>query len=188
MNRSPSCRGPIRIWARLIGFAAVGFALDTASLAAEPGNFGRSPNPINGGAQIECITPDGRILPVSAAAQNAPATIKDDAITCPLREGETVFIIAFPKVGMLDRLTFVNENVAACGELTISVSNSRLPANSPTWTEVDGSIPFAHKRLFNLSMLGVEARYVKLSFRVQASVSAVTPAIFRGPTFAVADR
>jgi len=32
---------------------------------------------------------------------------------------------------------------------------------------VDGTISFSHKRLFNLSMLGVETRFVRLSFHVE---------------------
>ncbi len=119
--------------------------------------------------QVECIMPDGRLVRVSQADQNAPATVKDDAISCALREGETVFIIAFPRTGVLDRLTFVNKNSAACGELKIAVSNYHLRADSPAWTDVDGAISFARKRLFNLSMIGVEAKYVKLSFHVQKS-------------------
>jgi hypothetical protein len=43
-----------------------------------------------------------------------------------------------------------------------------LPADSPKWTEVDGIVPFAHKRLFKLSILGVETKFVRLSFRVEA--------------------
>ncbi len=35
------------------------------------------------------------------------------------------------------------------------------------YIQVDGIIPFAHKRLFNLSLLGIEAKYVKLSFHVE---------------------
>jgi len=31
---------------------------------------------------------------------------------------------------------------------------------------VDGVVPFAHKRLFKLSMLGVETKFVRLSFKV----------------------
>ena len=125
--------------------------------------------PVNHVRQIECIMPDGRVLPVSETDNNAPATVKDDAISCQLHEGKTVFIIAFPKTGLLDRLKFVNENASACGELKIAVSNYHLPVDSPAWTAVDGSIPFVRKRLFNLSMLGVAAKYVKLSFHVQKS-------------------
>jgi len=62
----------------------------------------------------------------------------------------------------------VNENAAAAGELRISVSNYQLPAASPKWVEVDGSVTFSRKRLFNLSMVGVEARYVRLSFNVES--------------------
>src|SRR6202022_770742 len=60
-------------------------------------------------------------------------------------------------------------NATACGELRIAVSNSPLPADSTKWVEVDGIVPFVHKRLFNLSMLGVETRFVRLSFHVENS-------------------
>jgi hypothetical protein len=90
----------------------------------------------------------------------------DDTVSGPLQTGETTFVIKVPGTSLLDRLTFVNENAAAGGELKISVSHATLPASSPKWQEVDGSVTFTGKRLFNLSMLGVEARYVRLSFRV----------------------
>ena len=126
--------------------------------------------------QIECITPDGRVSQVPRAgdwpaAQDVPARLVNDAINCSLGEGETVFIISLNDLAPRDRVTFINENAAACGQLTIAVSNQRLPAASTAWTAVDGVIPFAHKRLFNLSMVGVEAQYVKLSFRVQRALA-----------------
>ena len=124
-------------------------------------------------AQVECITPDGRLSAVSSATsidRHAPASIIDDqTISCSLREGETTFLIALPKGAPHDRFTFVNENAAASGEFRIAVSNSPLPADSAKWVEVDGIVPFAHKRLFNLSMLGVETRFVRLSFHVENS-------------------
>ena len=126
---------------------------------------------MNCGAQIECIMPDGRLATIGArTAQNANPTaliMDDDTISCPLQGGDTTFVIALPKAALLDRFTFVNENAAAYGELKISVSNYRLPVNSSKWTEVEGVVPFARKRLFNLSMLGVEAKYVRLSFHVE---------------------
>ena len=183
MNRWLSNPRPCRFSSGFIGLAFFACVFDVGSLSAEK-NAGVGPNPIEAATNIECITPDGRVLAVSPTAPNAPVTIKDDAITCPLREGQTVFIIAFAKVGLLDRLMFVNENATACGELTISVSNTHLAADSPAWTAVDGTIPFARKRLFNLSMLGVEARYVKLSFRVE---SAMASTLFSGSAFAAAN-
>ncbi len=120
--------------------------------------------------QIEYIAPDGQLASLSAAhsaAHKSGASFVDpDTISCTLREGETTFIIQLPKDSPPDRFTFLNENAAACGELRIAVSNSALPADSPKWTEVDGIVPFAHKRLFKLSMLGVETKFVRLSFKV----------------------
>jgi hypothetical protein len=126
---------------------------------------------LNCGAQIECITPDGHVARVSRTftpnAEAAALIMEDDTISCPLQEGETNFVIALPKAALLDRFSFMNENAAARGQLKIAVSNYRLPANSAKWTKVEGTIPFSHKRHFDLSLLGVEAKFVKLSFQVE---------------------
>ena len=130
-------------------------------------------DPTNNGTQIECISPDGQISIISDTHTDNPPAIASiidyETVSCALHEGETTFIIALPRNTLPDRFTFLNENAAACGELRIAVSNSRLPADSSKWTEVDGIVPFAHKRLFNLSMLGVETRFVRLSFHVESS-------------------
>jgi hypothetical protein len=122
-------------------------------------------------AQIEYIAPDGQFSSVSAAhlGSHSPAAafVDNDTVSCVLREGETTFIIALPKNSLRDRFTFLNENAAACGELRIAVSDSPLPPDSPKWTEVDGIVPFVHKRLFKLSMLGVDTKFVRLSFKVE---------------------
>ena len=122
-------------------------------------------------APIECIMPDGRpsaILRTQIVDPGSAASIVDDStVSCPLREGDTTFVIALSTNALRDRFTFINENAAACGELKIAVADSRLAADSPKWTQVDGIIPFSHKRLFNLSMLGVETRFMRLSFHVE---------------------
>jgi hypothetical protein len=153
------------------GFALpAGFATELSGEIEAP-NEAKNLAQMNCGAQIECIMPDGRLATIGVrTAQNANPTaliMDDDTISCPLQGGDTTFVIALPKAALLDRFTFVNENAAAYGELKISVSNYRLPVNSSKWTEVEGVIPFARKRLFNLSMLGVEAKYVRLSFHVE---------------------
>lgn len=133
--------------------------------ANENSNLVRTGN----GAEIECTTPDGRIEYVTAETRSASALLLgDETLSCPLQQGRTTFVIKLPSTSLLDRFTFVNENAAAAGELRISVSNYQLPATSPKWLEVDGRITFSRKRLFNLSMVGVEARYVKLSFNVES--------------------
>lgn len=139
-------------------------AVDTAQ--GDVANLARTES----GAQIECTSPDGRVELVSAShtSQSPAARLRDDeTLSCPLHEGITTLVIKLPTTSLLERLTFVNENAAAAGELKISVSNYHLPAASPKWVEVEGNVPFSRKRLFNLSMLGLEARYVKLSFDVR---------------------
>jgi hypothetical protein len=146
------------------------FAAD-ADAAAEESNAAKNLAQIHCGAQIDCITPDGRLVAVSSAGEKnsitAASILDDDTLSCPLQEGETTFIISFPKTSTLDRFTFINENAEVQGEMKIAVSNDQLPADSPKWTNVSGKTAFTSKRLFNLSMVGVEARYVKLSFHVE---------------------
>ncbi len=155
---------------------ALALATGQTSFAAAPvedtsANLAKNLARMNSGAQIECTTPDGRVTAVATANdQNKSAAaliMDDDSLSCPLQEGETTFVIKLPPTSLLDRFSFVNENATAAGELKISVSNHKLPANSPQWVDVDGSINFTRKRLFNLSMVGVEARYLKPAFNVQ---------------------
>jgi hypothetical protein len=141
-----------------------------AGEAAASADSQRGSARMNCGAQIECVAPDGHAAQVCRLVAHDTAAIAlimdDDTITCLLEEGETNFVIELPKQAMPDRFTFVNEN-AAHGELKIAVANQRLPATSPGWTEVEGVIPFAHKRLFGVSLLGVDAKFVRLSFHVE---------------------
>ena len=145
-------------------------ATDTTT-AAEETSAGKDFARTHGGAKIDCITPDGRLVAVSSPVgkNSSPAALimDDDTLRCPLQEGETTFIISFPKTSTLDHFTFINENTEVQGEMKIAVSNYRLSADSPKWTDVSGKTSFTSKRLLNLSMVGVEARYVKLSFHVE---------------------
>jgi hypothetical protein len=144
---------------------------EMAQVQSDDSNSAKNLARMNCGAKIEWVAPDGRIVPVPTASDkdaNAAALIMDDdTLSYPLQEGETTFIITLPRASLLDRFTFLNENAAAEGQMKIAVSNYRLPADSAKWTDVNGSVPFTHKRLFNLSLVGVEARYVKLSFHVE---------------------
>jgi hypothetical protein len=140
-------------------------ALTTGGLAANPRPDGAP------GVHIECVTPDGQAGHVSRLAAVNPGAaaliMEDDTVTCLLQEGETNFVIELPKARLLDRLTFLNENAVARGELKIAVSNQRLKADSDGWLEVEGIVPFTHKRLFGVSLVGIEAKFIRLSFRVE---------------------
>jgi hypothetical protein len=160
LGRSKSQSAKILLVISALAF--VGFVAASHYCSAE--------SPAKKSAQIEYIAPDGQFSSVSAAhlgSQSAAAFVDNDTVSCVLREGETTFIIELPKNSPRDRFTFLNENAAACGELRIAVSDSPLPSDSPKWTEVDGIVPFAHKRLFKLSMLGVDTKFVRLSFKVE---------------------
>ena len=146
------------------------FAAETKGALDDDSNAAKNLARMNCGATIDLITSDGRVAAVPNATENncsaAALIMEDNTLSCPLQAGETIFIISFPRASLLDRFTFLNENAAAEGEMTIAVSNYRLPAHSPKWLDVNGSTAFTRKRLFNLSLAGVEARYVKLSFKV----------------------
>jgi hypothetical protein len=146
----------------------VGGETKQTSEYAETSNPAKNLARMNCGTTIDLIGPNGRAVSLPSAGQTDSAAaaliMDDDTLAYPLAEGDTTFILTFPTASLLDRFTFVNENAAAEGDLQISVSNYRLPAQSSKWVAVNGSTSFTGKRLFNLSLLGVEARYVKLSF------------------------
>jgi hypothetical protein len=143
------------------GESTVITTLDDASNPAK--NLAR----MNCGATIDLVGAGGKIVTVTNK-EAGPATLllDDDTLNYPLPEGDTTFLLSFPRTSALDRFSFVNENASAAGEVNIAVSNYRLPAKSPKWNEVNTSLTFTGKRLIDLSMLGTEARYVKLSFHV----------------------
>jgi hypothetical protein len=122
---------------------------------------------MNCGATIDLVGSEGRIviIPNKQAGPGA-LLLDDDTLNYPLPEGDTTLLLSFPRTSALDRFTFVNENEAAAGDVTVSVSNYRLPAQSAKWNRVNESVAFTGQRLIDLSLLGTEARYVKLSFHV----------------------
>lgn len=160
---------PHRLRTILIGLQMTGCLglADQAIRAGDPPAETR----MNCGARIECVTPDGQSGHVSKLPSSDPGAaaviMEDDTITCLLQEGRTDFVVELPKKSQIDRLTFLNENAIARGELKIAISNERLKAGSSGWVEVEGIIPFSHKRLFGVSLVGIEAKFVRLSFEVE---------------------
>jgi hypothetical protein len=115
--------------------------------------------------------------------QSPAALILDDnTLSCPLPLGETTFIITLPNIAALERFGFINETVAAQGDLRLAVSNYRLNRDDPGWVPIQGSTRFRGKRPFNLSLIGLEAKYVKLSFRIQKEGRVAGIALYGTPT------
>src|SRR3954471_19772465 len=151
-------------------FAATSFAGEfTSSVTSleDAGNRAKNLARMNCGATIDLVGSDGHLVTVTnKEADPGALLLDDDTLNYPLPEGDTTFLLSFPRISTLDRFTFVNENGAAAGEMRIAVSNYRLPANSKKWIDVNGGTSFAGKRLFDLALAGTEARYVRVIFHV----------------------
>jgi hypothetical protein len=165
-----------RAW-KLAIIGVVGTLLCQPLLAAEATINEKAYNPaknlarMNCGAHIECVSSTGRItaVPIVGEHNQSPAALvwDDNTLSCPLPEGDITFVVTLPKITLLDRFAFINENAAARGEFQFAVSNYRLSPNDSRWIPVEGSKRLTGNREVNLSILGVEARYVKLSFHIE---------------------
>ena len=83
-----------------------------------------------------------------------------------LAKGATSFIVRLVDLAAARDFTFINQNPTAEGRLSLAVAEKCLRADQPGWSAVTGSVPFRHKRIFRLSLVGIEAKYVKLTFEV----------------------
>jgi hypothetical protein len=99
--------------------------------------------------------------------QSRSASIDGSKSSYALPGGETSFIMPLTNPAQRRSVTFVNENAEAEGQLSIAVSNHFLTADSPEWGKVEGVIRFQHKRVFRVSLVGVDANYVRLTFEVK---------------------
>ena len=90
-------------------------------------------------------------------------------LTYVLPAGATSLIVRLIASAEDRSVTVMNRNPAAHGELSIAVSDRLLSAESSEWRPVVGTIPFQRKRLFRVSLVGVEAKFVRLRFQVDAS-------------------
>ncbi len=140
--------------------APVAFARSDFPTSDQAKHLPESQGPLKREAQIECLAP-GKVGPISL-------TPIDARIRYALPRGTTSFIIHLAASDRRRCFTLVNENRTAEGKLSIAIANERLAANDPKWSAVEGAIPFRHKRLFALSLIGVEAKFVKLTFQVPA--------------------
>jgi len=86
-----------------------------------------------------------------------------------LPAGATSLIVRLIASARDRNVTVINRNPTADGELSIAVSDRLLAAESSEWRPVVGTIPFRRKRLFRVSLVGVEAKFVRLRFQVDAS-------------------
>jgi hypothetical protein len=136
-----------------------------------PANQAKNLARLNCGAHIDRILPGGRVVtvPIASDANDNPAALvlDDNTLSCPLPVGENTFIVSLPRISVLERFAFINQSAAGQGEFELAVSNYRLGSNDPKWKIVQASTRFGGQRLLSVSLPGVEAKYVRLSFHVR---------------------
>ena len=167
----PGKTGPVMVVAGTLFLCLGQLFGEEPSEADAAANRAKNLARLNCGAHIDRILPGGRIVTVPVASdanENPVALVLDDnTLSCPLPLGDSTFIITLPRIAVLERFAFINQNAAGRGDFDLAVSNYRLGSNDPKWVSVQPTMRFDGKRLLNLPVLGVEAKYVKLSFHVQ---------------------
>ncbi len=142
----------------LCGMVHSGVAADFRS-ADHPANLARA----DFGTRLLVVDAQGK--PVAAPQTATTALLGEhDPLGYALPSGTTSLIVSLPKVEQLQVFNFLN--LTAAGEVTVAVSNSRLPANSPQWRSVVKSQDFHAQDVVNCELGSVEARYVKLDFKL----------------------
>ncbi len=141
---------------------------------------------LNCGAHIDRILPGGKIVTFTNGPANPadPSTLllDDNTLSCALALGDNVFVVTLPHISVLQRFAFINRSGIAQGEFEVAVSNYRLGSTDPAWTSVQRPTAFDKERMINLPMLGVEARYVRLTFHVRREGLLAALALYGIPT------
>ncbi len=103
-------------------------------------------------------------------ASTAPAQLllgNDVAASYALPAGTTSMILSLSKIEIVNHFDFVN--LAAEGQVTVSVSSAKLPFDSTEWREVVGTQAFEGRQLIPCDLGSVEARYVKIDFNTRTA-------------------
>jgi hypothetical protein len=139
------------------------------------------------GAQVEAA-PDGTApaaIQLSSKTEDrnaAPAALlcDDPTIGYALSNGSKTLLITLSKIENIDSVSFLNHG--AKGEMTIAISNTKLPADSPQWHVV------AKQELAGAAVKAKvgpsEAKYVKLTFNVSAPGRIAALGVYSPPTVA----
>ena len=91
-----------------------------------------------------------------------------------LAKGVTSFVIPVSSSAQPRRFALENGDVATKGTLSIATANKRLAVDDADWNVVaGGAVRFRQKREFYLSLVGVEAKFVRLTFQIDDLSKAV---------------
>ncbi len=127
-------------------------------------------------------------LPAGVATDGVPRIAQallsqDDPLGCELPAGTTSLVVALPRTENLHHLDFLN--LTAAGQISVAVSNVRLPANSPRWRPLGGAQEFAQPNDVVTCELGTaEARYVRITLNLPKAGRIDTLGLFGNTTVA----
>jgi len=93
-------------------------------------------------------------------------TVNNEKIRFNLPKGVTSFVIPLSSPNQQRCFTLENGNVTAKGTFSIATASKPLAANDANWNVVAGAVRFRQKRQFYLSLVGVEAKFVRLTFQI----------------------
>ena len=133
--------------------------------------YGQTPRPASVcQAEADCQT-SGAAPSKGRAINLRIDTAKTTRVRLP--KGVTSFVIPVSASTQPRCFTLENGDVATKGTFSIATANKRLAVDDADWNVVAGAVRFRQKRQFYLSLVGVEAKFVRLTFQIDGLGKAV---------------
>jgi hypothetical protein len=163
-----------------------------ASVAGEqisvgPANDAKNLARLNCGTHLALVSESHSldVRPSRGRADSAANLLLDDnTLSYHLEQGNNTILVALQNISNLDRFIFINENPDTTGTAQIFVSNYRLEPNDSHWLEADRKFDFSGRRFISVSLAGVEAKYVKISFAMRKAGTIAGLGLYGGKTLA----
>lgn len=167
--RRPVALAALWVYVQL-GSAVIASDSPETSVPAElPKNLAR----LNCGAAIEISSHTG---PQSGLDTNLRTLLLDDqTLDYGLPRGVTSVLITLPKIALVDRFTFINEQADARGTVQVAVSDSRLSLADDRWQSAGPDVRISGERFVTVPLTGAEAKYVRVTFQLatQGKIAAI---------------
>ncbi|MEY2539072.1 MAG: hypothetical protein QOG67_2812 [Verrucomicrobiota bacterium] len=160
----------------IIGLLACSILMPPSTRAADAegsdaANNAKNVARINCGTRIDWISPGATgLINISSREQTASAEsllLDDQTLNCRLSRGDNTFVLTLPRISLLNRFSFINEQATASGSVEIFVSNYRLSPNDSRWQTTNQNVSFSGRRFVNVSLVGIEAKYIRILFHVE---------------------
>ena len=98
-----------------------------------------------------------------------------------LAAGEKTLLVTLSKIENIDKISFLNRGVK--GDVTVAISNSKLPLTSSEWHVVSEQ-PLSDAGAVNANVGPSEAKYVRLTFKVTEPGRIASLGVYGSPSVA----